>query len=217
MLNGKTQKGVISKHNQVQVKYYLQISKSESISVRIQKKRKRCAAEVCARRLKKSAETVEYGSMLSRNRFGTKIGKLNKQVRVSTIGLAVGHWQLTKTHTYTNFVINTHYLIFRHLFWRKKPPEGTAPASTRGLEASNHLVWRHPITLRSLVVKHTAWTQNWANFFFDTFSPISKNTNCSKKFHINDLELSFSATFAEFRCASYSCWKKHAVFVILIF
>ena len=38
--NGKTQKGVISKHNQVQVKYYLNILKSESISVRIRKTEK---------------------------------------------------------------------------------------------------------------------------------------------------------------------------------
>ena len=45
--NGKTQKNVISKHNQVQVKYYLNILKSESISVRIQKKRKRCASDFC--------------------------------------------------------------------------------------------------------------------------------------------------------------------------
>ncbi len=98
---------------------------------------------------------------------------------------------------------------------KKKPPEGTAPASTRGLEASNHLVWSHPITLRSLVVKHTAWTQNWANFdTFDTFSSISKNTICFQKFHINDLELSFSATFAESRCASFPCWKRTRIFMI---
>ena len=45
--HGKTQKGVISKHNQVQVKYYLKNVKSESISVRIQKKRKRCASSFC--------------------------------------------------------------------------------------------------------------------------------------------------------------------------
>ena len=36
-----------------------------------------------------------------------------------------------------------------------KTPEGAPPASTRGLEASNHLVWSHPITLRSLVVWST--------------------------------------------------------------
>ena len=50
--NGKTQKGVIFKHNQVQVKYYVNILTSESISVRIQKTRKRCAAKVCARGIK---------------------------------------------------------------------------------------------------------------------------------------------------------------------
>ena len=40
-------------------------------------------------------------------------------------------------------------------FAEQKPPEGTATASTRGLEASNHPVWSHPITLRSLVVWST--------------------------------------------------------------
>ena len=50
--------------------------------------------------------------------------------------------------------------ILDAFFAEKKPPEGTAPASTGGLEAFNHLVWRHPITLRSLVVKHTAWTRH---------------------------------------------------------
>ena len=39
--NGKTQKGVISKHNQAQVKYYLKFLKSESTSVRIKEKQKR--------------------------------------------------------------------------------------------------------------------------------------------------------------------------------
>ena len=38
------------------------------------------------------------------------------------------------------------------------------------------------------------------------FPHFSKNTMCSQKFHINDLELSFSATFAESRCASFPCW-----------
>ena len=38
-----------------------------------------------------------------------------------------------------------------------------------------------------------------------TFSQISKNSICSKKCHINDLEQSFSATFSESRCASFPC------------
>ena len=109
--------------------------------------------------------------------------------------------------------MHTHYLIFRCFFLPKKTPEGTAPASTRGLEASNHLVWSHPITLRSLVVEHTAWTQNGSNFdTFDTFSQVFKNTVCFKKFHINDLELSFSATFAESRCASFPCSQQNMIF-----
>ena len=41
-----------------------------------------------------------------------------------------------------------------------------------------------------------------------------KNTICSKKFHINDLELSFSAPFAEFRCASFPCSQKNMIFMI---
>ena len=60
---------------------------------------------------------------------------------------------LRKTHKYTTFVINMHYLIFRRLFAEKKTPEGTAPASKRG--------WSYPITFRSLVVGHTARTQHF--------------------------------------------------------
>ena len=45
--NGKTQKGVISKHNQAHAKFYLTFFKYEYISVRIQKKRKRCASDFC--------------------------------------------------------------------------------------------------------------------------------------------------------------------------
>ena len=46
-------------------------------------------------------------------------------------------------------------------FAEKKPPEGTLPASKVG--------WSYPITFRSLVVKHTARTQNFDNFltFFE--------------------------------------------------
>ena len=47
----------------------------------------------------------------------------------------------------------------------KKPPEGAPPASTRGLEASNHLVWSHPITLRSLVVWSTDVGPKISQFF----------------------------------------------------
>ena len=50
--NGKTQKGVISKHNHVHPKFYLNISKFESISVR-QKRTEKCSAKVCARRINK--------------------------------------------------------------------------------------------------------------------------------------------------------------------
>ena len=121
-----------------------------------------------------------------------------------------------KSHKYTNFVINTHYLIFRCLFCRKKNSRRARRRLAPG-------VWRHPITLRSLVVKHTAWTQNWAIFdTSDTFSWIFKDTICSKKRNINYLELSFSATFAESRSSSFPCWKKKHWFqwfqmILLIF
>ena len=66
-------------------------------------------------------------------------------------------------------------------FLPKKTPEGTTPASTRGLEASNHLVWSHPVTLHSLVVKHTTWTRNWTTFYiFDTFHQFPKTQFAQK-------------------------------------
>ena len=51
-----------------------------------------------------------------------------------------------KSHKYTNFVVNTHYLIFRRLFCRKKTPGGHAAGlapgvrgiQSPGLEPSNH-------------------------------------------------------------------------------
>ena len=67
------------------------------------------------------------------------------------------------------FEINTHYLFWDAVFAEKKTPEGTAPASTRGLEASNHLVWRHPITLRSLVVWSTDVGPKISNNKFNKF------------------------------------------------
>ena len=39
------------------------------------------------------AKTVAHGSILGRNRFGTKIEKLNKQMCLATIGF--GCWPLT--------------------------------------------------------------------------------------------------------------------------
>ena len=65
-----------------------------------------------------------------------------------------------------SFRINTNSLIFGCLFCRKKPPEGAPPASTRGLEASNHLGWSHPITLRSLVVWSTDIGPNISQTFY---------------------------------------------------
>ena len=50
------------------------------------------SGSLCKRNYK-FAKTVDHGSILGRNRFGTKIGKLNKQVCFSTIGF--GWWSLT--------------------------------------------------------------------------------------------------------------------------
>ena len=113
-----------------------------------------------------------------------------------------------KSHKYTNFVINTHYLIFRRLFcWKITPRRVRCRASKVG--------WSYPITFRSLVVKHTAWTQNWSNFdTFVTFSNFLKNTICSQNDHISDLELSFTAPFSKPRCAAFPCSKETLIFII---
>ena len=106
---------------------------------------------------------------------------------------------------YINISFFNKYVLFfpGRCFSRKKTPGGHAAGLAPG-------VWSYPLAFRSLVVKHTAWTQNWPIFdTFDTFSPISKYTICSQNDHINDLELSFSAPFSKSRCASFPCWKKH--------
>ena len=74
-------------------KLYLKISKFESISVRIQKKTEKMRCVSLCKMNYKFAETAGHGSSLGRNRFGTKIGKLNKQSCFSTIGF--GCWSLT--------------------------------------------------------------------------------------------------------------------------
>ena len=48
----------------------------------------------------------------------------------------------------------------------KNPRRARRRVSTRG--------WSYPITFRSLVVKHTAWTQNWKKHNSDTFHQFSK-------------------------------------------
>ena len=71
-------------------------------------------------------------------------------------------------------------------------------------------VWRHPITLRSLVVRSTARTQQISNsktFSIIVFAP--------KQIHINDGELLISVPFAEFRRASFPCSQKQLIFMIL--
>ena len=84
--NGKTQKGVISKHNQVQVKYYLTILKSESISVRIQKKRKRCASNFCGGSTDLELQIIDMDPQVSKLCFW----KLVKSVRSIKIGSILG-------------------------------------------------------------------------------------------------------------------------------
>ena len=74
--NGKAQKGVISKHNQVQVKYYLKILKYESISVRIQKKRKRCASNFCGGSTDLELQIIDMDPKVSKSVKSIKIGSV---------------------------------------------------------------------------------------------------------------------------------------------
>ena len=86
-------KSVISKHNHAHVKSYFKMLKSGStISVIIKQKENMLSGSLCKRN-KQFAKTVGLGSILGRNRFGTKIGKLNKHGCFSTIGF--GCWSLT--------------------------------------------------------------------------------------------------------------------------
>ena len=62
------------------------------------------AAEVCARAIDKFAKTVDRGSILGRNRFGTKLRKLNKQYSVSTIAFGCWPWAASNTAEQGYFV-----------------------------------------------------------------------------------------------------------------
>ena len=55
------------------------------------------------------------------------------------------------------------FVFQKPFFPKNKPRRARRRPSTRGLEASNHLVWRHPITVRSLVVWSMARTQNFVH------------------------------------------------------
>ena len=72
-------------------------------------------------------------------------------------------------------------------------------------------VWRHPITLCSLVVRCTARTQQFKNV--NTFSNFAHH-QLFKSDHINDGELLISVPFAEFRRASFPCCQKLLIFMI---
>ena len=128
-------------------------------------------------------------------------------------------------HIYTTTQL---FQYIRILFWGtpflpKKNPR-------RARRRPSKVGWSYPIAFRSLVVRHTArtqnfpkiWqifelfqdhlgcTQNWSNFdTFDTFSQNFQNTFCSQNDHINDLELSFSAPFSKCWCTAFPCSKKH--------
>ena len=69
------------------------------------------------------------------------------------------HWSKSQKYTKIHIFFNKYALYFVGTLFlpKKKPPEGTAPASKVG--------WSYPITFRSLVVKHTARTQNFDQFF----------------------------------------------------
>ena len=66
-----------------------------SISVRIQKNGKMLSESLCKKNLK-FAKTVIHVSSLGRNRLGTKIGKLNKQMSYSTISFGCWTWKASK-------------------------------------------------------------------------------------------------------------------------
>ena len=69
-----------------------------------------------------------------------------------------------RKHTY--FCIQIRIILFSEtLLAENKPPEGEPQPSTRGSEASNHPVWRHPITLRSLVVR-SAVVEHFFGYLF---------------------------------------------------
>ena len=58
---------------------------------------------------------------------------------------------LRKTHNCIHLLINTHYCFCQMLFFAEtKPPEAAPPKAQR-----RSWYWRHPITLRSLVVRST--------------------------------------------------------------
>ena len=60
---------------------------------------------------------------------------------------------LRKTHNCIHLLINTHYYVFRCCFLLKKTAGGrTAEGLAQGFLS---WYWRHPITLRSLVVRST--------------------------------------------------------------
>ena len=52
---------------------------------------------------------VDHGSILSRNGFGSKIEKLNKQVHFSTIGFGCWPWTASKTTEQRYFVKMLHH------------------------------------------------------------------------------------------------------------
>ena len=64
------------------------------------------------------------------------------------------HWAKQQTYTKIHHFFNKYALFFGDVFFAKKQsPEGTAPASKVG--------WSHPLAFRSLVVGHTARTENF--------------------------------------------------------
>ena len=64
--------------------------------VRMRKKRKRCAAEVCARGIQQISKLTTLVPFLTETDLGTKLKKLKHRTHFQILGLAVGHGQPKK-------------------------------------------------------------------------------------------------------------------------
>ena len=84
----------------------------------------KCAAEVCAKGINKIPK-IDHGSMLGRNRFGTKMRKLNEPKSLSTICFGCWTWTASKTtenDTSWQLMIYIYiyiYMRYNHIIWDK--------------------------------------------------------------------------------------------------
>ena len=68
-----------------------------------EKRKKVCSGSLCKQN-QKFPKTVDHGSILSRNRFGSKMRKLNKHDSFSTIGFGCWPWTASRTMEKQYFV-----------------------------------------------------------------------------------------------------------------